>query len=48
MFWQQAHIRHHAEVRVLDAAGQNHAAVVVALTVMMVCSIMGKFPSPAS
>ncbi len=42
MFWQQAHIRHHAEVRVLDAAGQNHAAV-VALTVMMVCSIMGNF-----
>lgn len=42
MFWQQSHIRALPEVRVLNAAGQNHA-VVIALLVIMVASIAGNF-----
>ena len=42
MFWQQAHIRHHPEVRQWSATAQNNAAV-VALTLVMVGSICGNY-----
>lgn len=42
MFWQQGHIRNLPEVRVLNPAGQNHA-VVIALTTVMVASIVGNY-----
>lgn len=42
MFWQQAHIRSLPEVRELPGAGQNRAAV-VALMLIMVGSITGNY-----
>ena len=42
MFWQQAHIRSLVEVRDLDPAARNRAAV-LALTWIMVGSILGNY-----
>ena len=46
MYWHQAHLRNHDEVKGLSDSAKNHAAV-IALTVVMTGSILGNYLSSA-